>query len=42
MSLTAPPAPTPRITYGAVLGSPYVARLLGGTSPAASPTEWPP
>ncbi|WP_434595838.1 MFS transporter [Streptomyces sp. A5-4] len=31
MSLTAPPAPTPRITYGAVLGSPYVARLLGGT-----------
>ncbi|CAM5716974.1 hypothetical protein SMICM304S_04219 [Streptomyces microflavus] len=31
MSLTAPPAPAPRITYGAVLGSPYVARLLGGT-----------
>ncbi|MFE6164486.1 MFS transporter [Streptomyces sp. NPDC056486] len=29
MSLTAPPAP--RITYSAVLGSPYVARLLGGT-----------
>ncbi|MEU9189232.1 MFS transporter [Streptomyces sp. NPDC048484] len=29
MSLTAPPAP--RITYRAVLGSPYVARLLGGT-----------
>ncbi|MGW3692348.1 hypothetical protein ACWD6U_00455 [Streptomyces sp. NPDC005149] len=29
MSLTAPPAP--RITYGAVPGSPYVARLLGGT-----------
>ncbi|MGW4249921.1 MFS transporter [Streptomyces californicus] len=31
MPLTAPPAPAPRITYGAVLGSPYVARLLGGT-----------
>lgn len=31
MSLTAPPASAPRITYGAVLGSPYVARLLGGT-----------
>ncbi|MFJ8669702.1 hypothetical protein [Streptomyces sp. NPDC093600] len=31
MSLTAPPAPAPRITYGAVLGSPYVARLLSGT-----------
>ncbi|MET8590433.1 hypothetical protein [Streptomyces sp. NPDC005078] len=31
LSLTAPPAPAPRITYGAVLGSPYVARLLGGT-----------
>ncbi|MFF7337372.1 hypothetical protein ACFZAT_08510 [Streptomyces sp. NPDC008163] len=31
MSLTSPPAPVPRITYGAVLGSPYVARLLGGT-----------
>ncbi|MFD4479420.1 MFS transporter [Streptomyces sp. NPDC058471] len=31
MSLTAPPTPTPRITYGEVLGSPYVARLLGGT-----------
>ncbi|WP_327372641.1 hypothetical protein OG393_01330 [Streptomyces sp. NBC_01216] len=31
MSLTAPPAPAPRITYGAVLGSPYVTRLLGGT-----------
>ncbi|WP_435598675.1 MFS transporter [Streptomyces anulatus] len=31
MSLTASPAPAPRITYGAVLGSPYVARLLGGT-----------
>ncbi|MEN8654418.1 MFS transporter [Streptomyces sp. 21So2-11] len=31
MSLTAPPAPAPRITYGAVLGSPYVVRLLGGT-----------
>ncbi|MET9818207.1 MULTISPECIES: MFS transporter [unclassified Streptomyces] len=31
MSPTAPPAPAPRITYGAVLGSPYVARLLGGT-----------
>ncbi|MEV7958555.1 MFS transporter [Streptomyces sp. NPDC058316] len=31
MSLTAPPAPAPRITYGAVLGSSYVARLLGGT-----------
>ncbi|WP_435608586.1 MFS transporter [Streptomyces sp. C10-9-1] len=31
MSLTAPPAPAPRVTYGAVLGSPYVARLLGGT-----------
>lgn len=31
MSLTAPPAPAPRITYSAVLGSPYVARLLGGT-----------
>ncbi|WP_331452132.1 MFS transporter [Streptomyces sp. SS162] len=31
MSLTAPPAPAPRITYGAVLGSPHVARLLGGT-----------
>ncbi|MFJ8248500.1 MFS transporter [Streptomyces sp. NPDC094466] len=30
MSLT-PPAPAPRITYSAVLGSPYVARLLGGT-----------
>ncbi|MCZ4103634.1 MFS transporter [Streptomyces sp. H39-C1] len=29
MSLTAPPAP--RISYGAVLGTPYVARLLGGT-----------
>ncbi|MGC0342722.1 hypothetical protein RKD20_007756 [Streptomyces sp. SLBN-8D4] len=31
MSLTAPPAPAPGITHGAVLGSPYVARLLGGT-----------
>jgi len=31
LSLTTPPAPAPRITYGAVLGSPYVARLLGGT-----------
>ncbi|MFD7013915.1 MFS transporter [Streptomyces sp. NPDC059928] len=31
MSLTASSAPAPRITYGAVLGSPYVARLLGGT-----------
>ena len=33
MSLTASPAsaPAPRITYGAVLGSPYVARLLVGT-----------
>ncbi|MFD8550156.1 MFS transporter [Streptomyces fradiae] len=31
MSLTAPPAPAPRITYGAVLCSPYFARLLGGT-----------
>ncbi|MER5202201.1 MFS transporter [Streptomyces sp. NPDC002825] len=31
MSLTAPPAPAPRITYRAVLGSPYAARLLGGT-----------
>ncbi|MER7539433.1 MFS transporter [Streptomyces sp. NPDC097704] len=31
MSPTAPPAPAPRITYGTVLGSPYVARLLGGT-----------
>lgn len=31
MSLTAPPAPAPRITYGAVPGSPYVALLLGGT-----------
>ncbi|AVH54584.1 MULTISPECIES: MFS transporter [Streptomyces] len=31
MPLTAPPAPAPRITYGAVLASPYVARLLGGT-----------
>ncbi|MFP8959209.1 hypothetical protein ACLIYP_01360 [Streptomyces nanhaiensis] len=32
MSLTAPStAPAPRITYGAVLGSPHVARLLGGT-----------
>ncbi|MFC9131380.1 MFS transporter [Streptomyces sp. NPDC057099] len=32
MSPTAPPAaPAPRITYRAVLGSPYVARLLGGT-----------
>ncbi|MFB7645647.1 MFS transporter [Streptomyces sp. NPDC056084] len=31
MSLTALPTPAPRITYRAVLGSPYVARLLGGT-----------
>ncbi|MEU2781846.1 hypothetical protein [Streptomyces sp. NPDC007110] len=31
MSPTAPPTPAPRITYGAALGSPYVARLLGGT-----------
>ncbi|MEV6007350.1 MFS transporter [Streptomyces sp. NPDC051976] len=31
MPPTALPAPAPRITYGAVLGSPYVARLLGGT-----------
>ncbi|MFG2924226.1 MFS transporter [Streptomyces sp. NPDC048305] len=31
MSLTASPTPAPRPTYGAVLGSPYVARLLGGT-----------
>ncbi|MFC4606920.1 hypothetical protein ACFO9E_03655 [Streptomyces maoxianensis] len=31
MSLTASTAPAPRITYGAVLGSPHVARLLGGT-----------
>lgn len=33
MSPTAPPAPAPapRITYGAVLSSPYVARLLAGT-----------
>ncbi|MGW2803124.1 MFS transporter [Streptomyces sp. NPDC001269] len=31
MPLTAPPAPAPRITYRVVLGSPYVARLLGGT-----------
>lgn len=31
MPPTASPAPAPRITYGAVLGSPYVARLLGGT-----------
>lgn len=39
LSPTAPPAP--RITYGAVLGSPYVARLLGGTLTAASPTGLP-
>ncbi|KFG10086.1 hypothetical protein F3K40_30300 [Streptomyces sp. LBUM 1478] len=31
MSPTALPAPVPRTTYGAVLGSPYVARLVGGT-----------
>jgi MFS family permease len=31
LSLTASPAPAPRISYGAVLGSTYVARLLGGT-----------
>ncbi|RPK69211.1 Major Facilitator Superfamily protein [Streptomyces sp. ADI96-02] len=31
MSLTAPPAPAPRASYAAVLSSPYVARLLGGT-----------
>ncbi|MGW1235021.1 MFS transporter [Streptomyces californicus] len=31
MSLTAPTPPAPRITYGAVLCSSYVARLLGGT-----------
>ncbi|MFG3038076.1 MFS transporter [Streptomyces sp. NPDC048330] len=31
MSLTASRDPAPRITYGAVLGSPHVARLLGGT-----------
>ncbi|MFF6772786.1 MFS transporter [Streptomyces sp. NPDC012637] len=31
MSLTASTDPTPRITYGAVLGSPHVARLLSGT-----------
>ncbi|MFJ1551381.1 MFS transporter [Streptomyces sp. NPDC088246] len=31
MSPTASTASPPRITYGAVLGSPYVARLLGGT-----------
>ncbi|MFF2567287.1 MFS transporter [Streptomyces sp. NPDC058084] len=31
MSLTASTDPAPRITYGAVLGSPHVARLLGGT-----------
>ncbi|MFF8779522.1 MFS transporter [Streptomyces sp. NPDC015140] len=31
MSLTASPAPAPRATYGAVLGSPYVTRLLAGT-----------
>jgi MFS family permease len=31
LSLTASTVPAPRITYGAVLGSPHVARLLGGT-----------
>ncbi|MFF3460309.1 MFS transporter [Streptomyces sp. NPDC002730] len=31
MSLTASTAPAPHITYSAVLGSPHVARLLGGT-----------
>ncbi|MBP5860573.1 hypothetical protein AB0D38_22905 [Streptomyces sp. NPDC048279] len=31
MSPTALPAPAPCTTYGAVLGSPYVARLVGGT-----------
>ncbi|MCZ4101808.1 MFS transporter [Streptomyces sp. H39-C1] len=31
MSPTAPSTPAPRITYHAVLGSPHVARLLGGT-----------
>ncbi|MGI5438713.1 hypothetical protein ACQEV4_15235 [Streptomyces shenzhenensis] len=31
MSPTALPAPVPRTTYGAVLGSPYGARLVGGT-----------
>ncbi|MEU2131768.1 MFS transporter [Streptomyces sp. NPDC018352] len=31
MTLTAPTVPAPRISYSAVLGTPYVARLLGGT-----------
>lgn len=31
MPLTASTAPAPRVTYRAVLGSPHVARLLGGT-----------
>ncbi|WP_329074941.1 MFS transporter [Streptomyces niveus] len=31
MTLTDSPTPPARTTYGAVLGSPYVARLLGGT-----------
>ncbi|MDI3418598.1 MFS transporter [Streptomyces luteolus] len=31
MSPTSSPAPAPRLTYSTVLGSPYVARLLGGT-----------
>ncbi|MEU0844019.1 MFS transporter [Streptomyces sp. NPDC005962] len=42
MSLTAPPAPAPRITYGAVLGSPYVARLLGGTLTGRLPNSMAP
>ncbi|MFJ6752177.1 hypothetical protein ACIQNI_28940 [Streptomyces sp. NPDC091266] len=42
MSLTAPQAKSPRTTYDAVLGSPYVARLLGAPSPADSPTAWQP
>ncbi|MGZ2361562.1 hypothetical protein LRE75_33605 [Streptomyces sp. 372A] len=38
MSRTAPPVPEPRITYGVVLGSPYVAQLLGGTLTDRLPT----
>ncbi|MFE9407429.1 MFS transporter [Streptomyces sp. NPDC006704] len=42
MSLSASPAPASRISYGAVLGSPYVARLLGGTLTGRLPNSMAP
>ncbi len=40
LSLSASPAPAPRIAYGAGLGSPYVDRVLGGTLTGRLPRAW--